>query len=65
MVAQSGFYEIKTYALRLLILSFYLEEYIAAGTSDELQKIQDVLQTESDWLEEDSWGETLEVGECF
>jgi len=35
--------------------------YIAASTPKEMEKIKEALSKETDWLEEDSWGETFVV----
>ena len=38
-----------------------LDVYKAASTPEEMEKIQEALRKESEWLEEDSWGETFVV----
>ena len=38
-----------------------LDTYKAASTPEEMEKMKEALSAETDWLEEDSWGETYVV----
>ena len=45
----------------IISISSPLDTYKAASTPEEMEKMKEALSAETDWLEEDSWGETYVV----